>query len=62
MSEITDDAIFLMDMDSYVKLHDCTITRLILFNGCWVGQPYRLIITEWKDAENDVWLDKNRLK
>ena len=62
MGEITSDAFFLMDMHLYVELRDSTITRLILVNGCRRRQPSRLVVSDWKDAENDNWLDKKRLK
>ena len=62
MGEITIDPFLLIDMYLYVELRDCTNTRLIKFNGRRAGKPSRLTISEWKEAENDVWLDKKRLK
>ena len=52
----------LMDMHLYVELRGCTITRVILVNGCRKKQPSRLVISDWKDSENDICLDKKRLK
>lgn len=52
----------LMDMHLYVELRDSTITRHILVHGCRRRQPSRLVISDWKDAENDNWLHKKRLK
>ena len=62
MGEITNDPFLLIDMYLYVELRDCTNTRLIIFNGRRGGEPSRPTISEWKEAENDVWLDKKRLK
>ena len=62
MGEITRDAFFLMDMHLHVELRGSTITTLILVNGCRRRQPSCLVISDWKDAENDNWLDKKRLK
>ena len=47
---------------AYAELRVCTITRLIHVNGCRRKQPSRLFISDWKDAENDIWLDKKCLK
>ena len=60
--EITSNAFLFMDMHLYVELHDCTVTRLIFFYRCQGRQPSRLIISECKDVENNVWLDEKHLK
>ena len=60
MGEITIDPFLLIDIHLYVELQDFTNTRLIKFTGRRVGEPSRLTISEWKEAENDVWLDKKR--
>ena len=62
MGEITNDRFLLIDMHLYVELRDCTNTRLIIINERREGEPSLLTISEWKEAENDVWLDKKRLK
>ena len=62
MGEITNDPFLLIDMYLYVELWDCTNTRLIIFNRRRGGEPSRSTISEWKEAKNDVWLDKKRLK
>ena len=62
MGEITNDRFILIDMHLYVELRDCTNTRLIIINGQRGGEPSILTISEWKEAENDVWLDKKMLK
>ena len=62
MGEITNDRFLLIDVHLYVELRDCANTRLIIINERWGGEPSLLTISEWKEAENDVWLDKKRLK
>ena len=44
------------DTHSYAELRDLTVSRLTLFNARRGGEPARLLLTEWKDAESDVWL------
>ena len=62
MGKVTNDPFLLIDMHLCVELRDCTNTRLIIFNRRREGEPSRLTITEWKEAENDVWLEKKCLK
>ena len=42
-----------------VGLRDCVISRLTLFNARRGGEPARLTLIEWQDAENDVWVDQH---
>ena len=56
------DKFHLFDVHSFVELRDCACTRLTLFNGRRGGEPARLLLTEWEDAESDVWLDKQHMQ
>jgi len=49
------------DSHSFVELRDVVCTRLTLFNGRRGGEPARLLLSEWKEAETDQWLDKQRI-
>ena len=40
----------------FIQLRDLLVSRLTLFNARRGGEPCRLLMKEWEDAENDVWL------
>jgi len=44
------------DIHSYSELRDLTVSRLTLFNARRGGEPARLLVSEWEDAKNNVWL------
>nr|XP_054771810.1 uncharacterized protein LOC129279772 [Lytechinus pictus] len=46
------------DRHQFVRLRDLTVSRLTLFNARRGGEPCRLKIEEWQDAENGVWVDQ----
>lgn len=46
----------------YAKLRDLAVSRLTLFNGRRGGEPARLLLSEWKDAEKGTWLDPTRIE
>ena len=62
MQRLTEDPFELWDSNRYVTLRDCACTRLTLLNARRGGEAARLTIEEWKDAQNDKWIDKQRLK
>jgi len=37
------------------------VARLTLLNAWCGGEPSRLLLKEWKDAENDVWLPNSTI-
>ena len=39
----------------FADLRDMIVCRLTLFNARRGGEPVRLLLTEWEDADNDVW-------
>jgi len=47
------------DIHSYSELRDLTVSRLTLFNARRGGEPARLLLSEWKDADNDNWLRRS---
>ena len=51
-----------MDSHSYIELRDLAVCRLTVFNAQRGGEPARLVISEWQDAENGSWLDPKRLQ
>ena len=50
------------DSHSYVELRNVACARLTLINGRRGGEPARILMEDWKEAENDAWIDKQRLK
>lgn len=45
----------------FAKLRDLLVSRLTLFNARRGGEPARMTIQEWKDAENNSWINMQRL-
>ncbi|KAK6476632.1 hypothetical protein HHUSO_G23081 [Huso huso] len=43
----------------YKELCDLVVSRLTHFNERRGGEPSRMLLTEWKDAESGVWIDEN---
>ncbi|KAJ8018163.1 hypothetical protein HOLleu_43996 [Holothuria leucospilota] len=62
MECITYDQLEFWDLHRYVELRDLVVCRLTLFNARRGGEPSRLLVSEWKDAENNVWIDKQQLE
>ena len=58
---LTIDPFLLMDSSVFIELRDCVCARLTLFNARRGGEPARLLLTEWEDAENGAWLDQQRI-
>ena len=50
-----DDAFVFMSQTEFSLLRDLVVCRLTLFNARRGGEPRRLLISEWKDAENSLW-------
>ena len=46
----------LWDKDSYAELRDLTVSWLTLSNARRGGEPTRMLLSEWKEAEKNVWL------
>ena len=56
------DEFYLFDHHSFVELRNAVFVRLTIFNARRGGEPARLLIEEWRDAENNTWIDKQRSK
>ena len=57
---IIQDKYIIWDSHNFSKLRDLTVSRLTLFNARRGGEPSRLTIDEWKEADNNSWIDKQR--
>ena len=60
INEIVNDPLLLIDASTYIELRDCTCARLTLFNARRGGEPARLLLNEWQEAEDNEWIDSER--
>ena len=51
----------LWDKSRFIKLRNMICTRLTLFNARRGGEPARMLLFEWTDAEKGAWIDPQRL-
>jgi hypothetical protein len=63
MSRIEDLAneFTLWTSSTFIELRNVTMVRLALLNARRGGEVGRLSISEWEEAENDGWIDKQRM-
>ena len=54
--ELSDDAFVFMTQNEFSLLRDLVVCRLTLFNARRGGEPSRLVLSEWKDADNNEWI------
>ena len=47
---------------TFIELRNSTLTRLTLLNGRRGGEVGRLLLSEWKEAEENNWIDSQRYK
>jgi len=50
------------DSHAYTELRDLTVSRLTLFNARRGGEPARLTLAEWKQAEENRWLNHEHIR
>jgi hypothetical protein len=55
---ITTDPFIMWFASEYVELSDLVVSRLTIFNA---GEPARLELEEWGDAENGSWVNQTML-
>nr|XP_047141048.1 LOW QUALITY PROTEIN: uncharacterized protein LOC124816074 [Hydra vulgaris] len=60
IKKIVNNITILWDLHYFVLLRNCTVTRLTIFNARRGGEPARLLLSDWKDADEEVWLDQQR--
>ena len=57
--KFTGDPYHLWGSNDFVMLRDIIVARLTLFNTRRGGEPCRLLLDEWRDAEKGVWMDNS---
>ena len=50
-----------LNMHEYVELRNLAVIKLTFFNARRGGEPSRIQLSEWFDAQTDEWIDKERL-
>ncbi|CAC5384346.1 unnamed protein product [Mytilus coruscus] len=48
--------------NEYAEIRDVLVCRLTLFNAQRGGEPSRLLLSEWDDAENGVWFTQDSIE
>lgn len=60
MNSMIDDAAYeIWDSSSFVQMRNLIVARLTMFNARRSGEPVRLTLSEWRDAQSEVWIDPN---
>jgi hypothetical protein len=59
IEQLTADPFQLWTTVEYNQLRSVLVSRLTLFNGRRGGEPSRLLLSEWNDAEKGTWIDKS---
>ena len=61
MKELISDSFVMIDVHFYTELRDLVVCRLTLFNARRGGEPCRLQIKEWVEAEENAWINENEI-
>jgi hypothetical protein len=62
VNTMLNDEYILWGKNEFIVIRDLIACRLTLYNGRRGGEPARLLLTEWESAENDKWIDPQRVK
>lgn len=62
ITQLSSDDQTLTNQHKYIELRDCVLSRLILYNARRGGEPSRLFIEEWIDADKSNWLNKKHME
>jgi hypothetical protein len=56
LQQLVSDEYMSWTTQEFVALRSLLVCRLTLYNGRRGGEPARLLLNEWSDAETDVWV------
>ena len=62
LTEIVSDEYRVWDLHAFVELRDHMCSRLTLWNARRGGEPSRLRIQDWRDAEDGARMDRNQME
>ena len=54
--EMIDDDYLVWTAAEFIELRSLLVCRITLFNSRREGEPARLLLREWQDAESNVWI------
>ena len=59
MEQIMKDSYCMWDIHDYIELRNLVCARLTMFNARRGGEPARMTLQEWLDADSEAWIDKD---
>nr|XP_047130096.1 uncharacterized protein LOC124810008 isoform X2 [Hydra vulgaris] len=62
IESIMNDRFIFWDSHTFIELRDMVCTRLTLLNARRGGEPARLLLNDWKDAEDGAWIKPQHIK
>jgi len=60
--EMIDDDYLIWTAAEFIELRSLLVCRITLFNSHRGGEPARLLLREWQDAESNVWISDEMVK
>ena len=57
MTRISEDNVTFFDVHQFVRLRNLIVSRLTLFNARRGGEPARMSMEDWANAESNAWID-----
>ena len=60
-TELASDSFHKWDRHDFIEMRNLLVSRLTLFNARRGGEPARMLLSEWKEAEKNAWIDNQRL-
>ena len=60
-SKLASDNFQKWDRHNFIEMRNLLVSRLTLFNARRGGEPARMKLSEWKDAESNAWIDNQRV-
>ena len=62
MHDLLNDEYKIWDPHDFVALRNLLVSRLTMFNARRGGEPARMTVAEWEEAEKKLWIDPNRVQ
>ena len=62
MHDLIKDEYKIWDLHDFVALRNLIVCRLTMFNARRGGEPARMTVNEWREAEENQWVDPNRVQ
>ena len=61
-SRLTSDTFKKWDRHDFIYLRNLLVSRLTLFNARRGGEPARMLLSEWMEAQNGAWIDQQQIE